>query len=101
MAIMKIYDYANNEVNVELPDKEINAIYVHVISGDETGIVNFTDGTHIYFDSSDSRMIGYDDGSYTVDGDIINKWLEWRPSDKRTAAYERQDWVGRKRNDLA
>lgn len=94
MAIMKLYDYANNAVEVELPDKETKAIYVHVISGDETGIVNFTDGTHIYFDASDSRMIGYDDGSYTVEGDMINKWLTWKPSGKRTtAAYERQEWV--------
>lgn len=93
MAIMKIYDYANNEVDVELPDKEIGEIYVQVISGDETGIVNFTDGTHIYFDASESRMIGYDDGFYIVEGDMINKWLAWKPSDKRTASYERQDWV--------
>lgn len=93
MATMKIYDYANNAVEVELPDKEIKAIYVHVISGDEVVTVEFVDGTDIDFDSSGSRMIGYDDGSYTVEGDMINKWLAWRPSDKRTASYERQDWV--------
>lgn len=38
-------------------------------------------------------MIGYDDGSYTVEGDMINKWLAWKPSGKRTTAYERQDLI--------
>lgn len=87
---MIVYDYANNPVEVVLPDKPITAIDVSVLSGDETGTVFFADGTHIRFDSSGDRLIGFDDGSYYVEGDAIQKWLDFKPSEDRTASYERQ-----------
>ena len=49
---MKIYDYDNREVIIELPYKEIKEVFVNVLSGDETGIVEFVDGTYIRFDAS-------------------------------------------------
>lgn len=88
---MIIYDYAGNEVNIDLPDKEISEIFVEVISGDETGIVTFTDGTTVHFDASDCRMMNFYDGDYCVTGANIQKWLDFKPSSKRTASYERQE----------
>lgn len=55
--IIKIYDYENKPTEIVIPDdKEISAIFVVVLSGDETGIVMFTDGTSIRFDASDCRI---------------------------------------------
>lgn len=85
-----IYDYANREIKVELPDKEILRICVTVLSGDETGWVEFADGSRINFDASDCRISSYYDGTYIVEGDNIEKWLNFVPSES-TASYERQE----------
>ena len=78
---MTVYDYANNAVDVELPDKPIASIFVHVQSGDETGIVTFKDGTAIPFDASYSRFLNFDDGAYCVQGEEnISAWLNFEPS---------------------
>lgn len=55
-----VYDYENKPVIVELPDKEIEEIFVQIISGDETGVVVFKDGTLVRFDACEGgRMVGY------------------------------------------
>ena len=87
---MIIYDYDNNAVEIELPDKPIAAINVSVVSGDETGSVVFKDGTVIPFDASDCRIMGFDDGFYCVCGEDIQAWLDFKPTDGRTASYMRQ-----------
>ena len=89
--IITIYDYSDKKKEVVLPDKEISKIYVSVISGDETGNVEFTDGSSIYFDASDSRFTHYYDGEYVVEGDNIEKWINFVPSGQITASYERQE----------
>ncbi len=90
--IMKIYDYDNKITEIELPDdKQIDAIFVSIVSGDETGFVYFTDGSSIKFEASDSRLFGYDDGGYIVKGDNIQRWLDWEPNgDDHTYSYSRQ-----------
>lgn len=87
---MTIYEYDNTPVEVELPDKPIMCIFVSVISGDETGTVQFDDSTSICFDASKSRILDFNDGSYIVSGEDIPKWLAFAPSDARTASYIRQ-----------
>ena len=89
---MTIYDYDDKQVQVEIPDKEIVEIFVHVISGDETGWIEFVDGTRIHFDASNCRMIGYDDGCYCVKGKDIEKWLNFEPNkeDLFCFSYDRQ-----------
>lgn len=88
--IITIYDYANATKEITLPDKDISEITVIVISGDETGYVEFTDGTKVEFDASDCRFISYYDGIYTVEGEDIQKWINFEPSGNRTVSYERQ-----------
>lgn len=88
---MIIYDYADNKTEIVLPDKEILRIYVSVISGDETGNVEFTDGSLLYFDASNSRYMSFYDGSYIVEGENIEKWLNFKPSNTTTVSYERYD----------
>ena len=52
---IRIYDYANNAVNIEIPDKPIKRIHVRILTGDETGMILFEDGTQLGFDASDDR----------------------------------------------
>lgn len=87
---MIIYDFDNEAVKVELPDKPIASISVTVLSGDETGNVVFKDGEIIHFDASNCRLMGFFDGSYSVSGEDIQKWLDFKPTDGRTASYQRQ-----------
>ena len=68
---VKIYDYDDKVKEVEIPDdKHIEAIYVTIWSGDETGFMTFVEGGYV----SDY------DGQYIVNGDNIQKWLNWTPT---------------------
>ena len=89
--IITIYDYRDDTKEITLPDKKIVEIFVSVLSGDETGYVKFVDGTKIKFDASDCRIASYYDGNYTVEGENIKKWIDFKPSGNRTVSYERQD----------
>lgn len=88
---IKIYDYQNDTKEITLPDKEIAKIFVTILSGDETGFVEFVDGTKIEFDSSDARIVDYYDGMYILEGENIEKWINFEPSGNRTVSYERRD----------
>ena len=67
---VSIYDYANREVEVNLPvDKveDITGIYVTVITGDEIVIFTFKNGNNLKVDSSSYRIWDFYDGSYVVE----------------------------------
>lgn len=87
---IKVYDYDNKAKEINLPDKKIISIYVHILSGDETGMIVFEDGDVITFDASDFRLVGYDDGSYVVNGDKIEEWINFQPTGG-TVSYKRQE----------
>lgn len=77
---VKIYDYDDKVKEVAIPDdKRIESINIRICSGDETGFINFADDTSIIFDASNTRCMSFDDGCYIVDGDNIQKWLNWIP----------------------
>ena len=88
---LRIYDYKNKAKDIELPDKEIQTIYVTVLTGDEVVEVTFKDGSIEEYDSSDSRLIDYYDGSYEVAEDMIEKWMDFTPSGRMNASYERRN----------
>lgn len=78
---VKIYDYDDKAKEIKIPDdKQIKSIDVRICSGDETGYINFTDDTSIMFDASCTRCMLFDDGCYNVEGDDIQKWLNWTPT---------------------
>lgn len=87
---MIIYDYDDRPVEIELPNKPIAAIYVTVLSGDETGFVVFKDGQVVYFDASNFRNWVFYDGSYVVTEENVQTWMSFKPPKGRTASYERQ-----------
>ena len=87
-----IYDYRDEAVEAEIPDKPIKEIRVTVISGDEVCYIEYEDGTSVEVDSSHDRILHFLDGVYLIDGeDEINRWLNFTPSYSIAASYERRD----------
>ena len=86
---MTVYDYDDRPKEIQLPDKDIKLLHVVILSGDETGYVQFEDGTILEFDASNCRYQSFYDGSYTVSGDKkIEDWIDWKPKTGE-GAYER------------
>lgn len=75
---IKIFDYKGDSKIVDLGEKEILLITVKEVSGDEVLVVRYKDGTRKCFDSSDSRIMSFDDGEYDIIGDNITKFLNER-----------------------
>ena len=90
----KIYDYDNKATIVEIPDKPIDYIHVIVLSGDETGIVYFKDGTTQSFDASDCRDTDCFDEEYIVDDMFIKEWIAINP---RVGSYDTKSYERAKR----
>ena len=69
---IRIYDFDDNAVKIETPDKPIKRIDEIVLSDDGTGTIRFKDGTQLDFDASvepvlkgDSRLpSGYTELEY-------------------------------------
>lgn len=90
-----VYDYDNKEITLRLPEKKIKEIFVEIITGDETGTFYFEDGSVIYFDAGKGdRIMNFEDGCYSVSGEDIQKWMNWRPSHGLTNSYDRQRIFG-------
>lgn len=84
------YQYDNRVTLIEMPDLPISEIKVIVISGDETGIVVFSNGDEIQFDSGISRFMNFVDGGYIVSGDKIAEWLNFIPDRNEFEAFSYQ-----------
>ena len=87
----KIYDYNNNAIEVDAGDEPINLITVTILSGDETGLIVFEDGTTQAFDASECRCIDSFDGQYVVPGNQVEKWASIKPhvGEHETKSYKR------------
>lgn len=97
MISFKIYNYDNVPSLVCISNKnieDISRIEVLLLSGDEIVRVCFKDGTELSYDSADltgnGREISCYDGEYSLSGDAIQKWLNWKPHNERTYSYRRQ-----------
>lgn len=96
-----VYDYKNRAVEVELPVdsiSDITTVYVHILSGDETGYIVFKNGKSVRFDSCNFRLTGFDDGDYELtDTELIKMWVEYDPNngekDVCVYSYDRQDKI--------
>lgn len=94
--IIKVYDYGDRAKEITLPDKEISLICVTILSGDETGFVRFADGETVWFDAiagRDMRLHTFYDGQYIVDGENIQKWIDFKPTGRIPTALERHQLV--------
>lgn len=80
-----IVDFEGTKKEVAIKDfKNVIAITVSVKSGDETLLVIYKDGKTDYFDSSDCRFMGFDDGTYNLPLDKIDEFS------KGTNSYDKQ-----------
>lgn len=96
---LSIYNHYNKLVNIDLPDKPIRSIFVLVFSDNETGRVEFEDGSTLGFSAngSDPRVpdrYDYYGDCYTVSSDMIPQWMVCRPCVRawESAAHERYVW---------
>lgn len=82
MVVFKYYDYNNQPNLVEIVEhdrKDIKAISVTVLTGDEIVTLYWNDGSCIEYDS-DNRLLDYYDGGYVIlTEEGINRWLDWEP----------------------
>ena len=86
-----IYDWNNKATCYGLPNKEILALHVMVISGDEWVEVIFADGSKEEFIANlNNRLADCYDDSYSVMGfNCIEEWLNFKPTEGCIASYER------------
>lgn len=85
------YDYENGKKKIDIPKrKAIMKIEVTVITGDETGLIFFSDGSTMQFDSCDCRTSNYFDGSYTITADNAEKWINFVPNVFNAENFARQ-----------
>ena len=89
----KIYDYRNSAIEIDTGDESINLIIVTILSGDETGLIVFEDGTTQAFDASECRITSYFDDQYVVPGNQVEKWASIKPhvGEHETKSYKRAD----------
>ena len=88
-----IFDFKYNPIEVDTGDEPIYPITVPPLSGDETGLIVFEDGTTQAFDASERRFIDYFDVQYVVPGNQIEKWASIKPhvGEHETKSYKRAD----------
>ncbi len=83
MVVFKYYDYDNRPRLVEDVNhdkKDIKAISVTILSGDEIVTLYWNDGSYIEYDESDTRLLDCYDGGYVIlTEEGINRWLDWEP----------------------
>lgn len=80
-----VYDWGGHLTKIKLPDKPISRIDVAVLSGDETGHIVFKDGTIISFDSSNCRNWDHMEGFYSLYGEEIQEWINFKPGKLRSS----------------
>ena len=73
---IKIFDYDDQPKVIDLGDKPIFHMHIHIWSGDEVLTVIYEDKTRKCFDSSDSRMMSFNDGDYDIEN--INEFIKER-----------------------
>lgn len=57
-----IYNYAGKAKGVSFDVEHLEIAVMRIISGDEVLVLLYTNGVEQVFDSSDSRLLSFDDG---------------------------------------
>lgn len=82
-----IYNFNNEATEVDTGDKEIQRLYVQVLTWDEVVTVEYNDGTRETFDSSNNRFVDFVEGFYIVEQNCLQDWINYVPTD-----YDKQPW---------
>lgn len=74
-----LLNYDSRKCDTGIPLSEITSIVITVVSGDEIAEVTKNTGEHLHFDSAeligDDRRHDFYDGTYMVDMNDIEKWV--------------------------
>ena len=90
-----IYDYKDNAVEIDTKGKDVASISVEVISGDERIEILYKCGCFTVVDSSSDRFINYYDGCYTLSGDRLTEWMNFKAREGATClSYKRLEKFG-------
>lgn len=77
-------NYQNEEYDTNVPLKDIRNILITIVSGDEIAHITMKNGDMKHIDVADLchnyRMVGFPDGSYEVDRDNLDEWLNRKDS---------------------
>lgn len=82
-----IYDFNGCATEVDTGDKVVKDLFVQVLSGVEVVTVEYDDGTREIFDSSSNRWNSCVEGSYIVDQEHLQDWINFEITD-----YDKQPW---------
>ena len=90
-----IYDFNDNITIVDTKNRDVDRVKVEVISGDEVVYIEYRDGSAEKRDSSHDRFINYYDGCYTLSGDRLTEWMNFKAREGSTClSYERLEKFG-------
>ena len=88
-----LLNYEKVKCDTGIPLEEIKEIIITVLTGDETATVIKKTGEELDFDTADlagnGRLHDYYDGTYTVDMDNLERWVNRKHSYDRT--WEEQE----------
>ena len=76
-----IYDYNGRATEVDTGDNIIKQLFVQLMSGNEVVSVEYDDGERETFYSSNNRWNSYVEGSYIVEQDHLQQWIDYAPTD--------------------
>lgn len=85
--IFNIYDFNGRATEVDTGDKVVKDLFVQVLSGVEVVKVEYDDGTREIFDSSSNRWNSCVEGSYIVDREHLQDWINFEITD-----CDKQPW---------
>ena len=81
---LTLLNFDNVKCDTGIPLSEITSIVITVVSGDEIAEVTKNNGEHLHFDSAElsgnSRWQGFYDGTYLVDMNDLEKWVNRKDS---------------------
>ena len=82
-----IYNFNNEATEVDTGDNIIKQLFVQLMSGNEVVSVEYDDGARETFDSSNNILNSYVEGSYIVEQDHLQDWINFEITD-----YDKQPW---------
>lgn len=81
-------DYTDDRKEFIIPDFEnVESIEITILSGDEIADITYKDGKEISFDSSDDRIIAYNDDYYELPLEFIDEFSNFEGSSYRCSDY--------------
>lgn len=84
-------DYADSRKEFIIEDFEnVETIFIQILSGDEVATISYKNGNEICFDSSNERLMDFNDGCYHLPLRLIDEFSNFEGS-----SYDCIDYIDR------